>query len=111
MPDESGNSEMATYYAVSGIPTVILVDREGKVVSVNARGPELGKLLETLPDSDTERGMRAAPYLPSIGPLHDRNDIEQMCTMGMADGTLHAQNRPKLKGGMLRDYLTSNIRI
>ena len=47
MPDESGNSEMATYYAVSGIPTVILVDREGKVVSVNARGPELGKLLET----------------------------------------------------------------
>ena len=46
MPDDKGNNEMATYYGISGIPTVILVDREGKVVSVNARGPELGKLLE-----------------------------------------------------------------
>jgi thiol-disulfide isomerase/thioredoxin len=46
MPDEEGNNEMATYYGISGIPTVILVDREGKVVSVNARGPELGQLLE-----------------------------------------------------------------
>ncbi|MCH2202369.1 MAG: TlpA family protein disulfide reductase [Fuerstiella sp.] len=45
MPDENGNSEMATYYAVTGIPTVILVDPEGKVISLNARGPELGRLL------------------------------------------------------------------
>jgi thiol-disulfide isomerase/thioredoxin len=38
----------ATYYGVMGIPTVILVDKEGKVVSTNARGPELGKHLEKL---------------------------------------------------------------
>jgi len=46
---ESGQAEsLATHYGVTGIPTVILVDREGKVVSLNARGPELGKLLEKM---------------------------------------------------------------
>lgn len=39
---------LASYYGVSGIPTVILVDKEGKVVSLNARGPELGKMLAQL---------------------------------------------------------------
>ena len=39
---------MALRYGVSGIPQVILVDKEGKVVSLNARGPELGRLLEKL---------------------------------------------------------------
>jgi thiol-disulfide isomerase/thioredoxin len=38
----------ATYYGIMGIPTVILVDKEGKVVSTNARGPDLGKLLASL---------------------------------------------------------------
>ena len=38
----------ATYYGVMGIPTVILVDKEGNVVSTEARGDELGKLLEKL---------------------------------------------------------------
>ena len=47
VPDKNGKSAMADYYAISGIPTVILVDREGKVVSDNARGNELGRLLET----------------------------------------------------------------
>jgi thiol-disulfide isomerase/thioredoxin len=46
MPDAAGGSEMATYYGVTGIPTVILLDPDGKVISVNARGPELGRLLE-----------------------------------------------------------------
>lgn len=32
---------LATYYGVMGIPTVILVDKDGKVVSMNARGPQL----------------------------------------------------------------------
>ncbi len=41
-------NKLTTYYGIMGIPTVILVDKEGKVVSTNARGPELGKQLETL---------------------------------------------------------------
>ncbi|MEM9351574.1 MAG: TlpA disulfide reductase family protein [Planctomycetota bacterium] len=36
---------MVVYYGVTGIPRAILVDREGKVVSMNARGPELERLL------------------------------------------------------------------
>ncbi|MCE9554873.1 MAG: TlpA family protein disulfide reductase [Planctomycetes bacterium] len=39
---------LAIQYGVAGIPTAILVDREGKVVSLNARGPELGRLLGEL---------------------------------------------------------------
>ncbi len=47
MPDENGSSELATYYDITGIPTVILVDPQGVVISLNARGPELGRLLAT----------------------------------------------------------------
>ena len=39
---------MAIRYAINGIPTLILLDREGKVVSENARGANLGKELEKL---------------------------------------------------------------
>lgn len=42
------NHPVAEHYGISAIPAVILVDKEGKVVSLNARGPELGKLLEKL---------------------------------------------------------------
>ena len=42
------DAPMASYYGVSGIPTVILTNEKGEVVSLNARGPELGKKLEEL---------------------------------------------------------------
>jgi len=41
-------NEIANYYGVMAIPTVILVDKEGKVVTLNARGDELGRQLEML---------------------------------------------------------------
>ena len=44
--DGQSSHPMATYYGVSGIPTVLLVDKDGKCVSLNARGPELGRLLK-----------------------------------------------------------------
>jgi hypothetical protein len=40
------DSPIATHYGISGIPTAILVDKEGKVISLRARGPELERLLE-----------------------------------------------------------------
>jgi hypothetical protein len=45
-----------------GIPTVILVGRDGKVVSLNARGPELARLLGELigPPSKPEAPADAA---------------------------------------------------
>lgn len=39
------DNSVASYYGVMGIPTVILVDKEGKVVSTRARGEELVRLL------------------------------------------------------------------
>ena len=39
---------MAAYYGISGIPTAILVNQKGDVVSLRARGKELNRLLEEL---------------------------------------------------------------
>jgi thiol-disulfide isomerase/thioredoxin len=38
----------AVEYGVTGIPLAILLDREGRVVSMNARGEELGRQLQQL---------------------------------------------------------------
>ncbi len=37
---------LAQYYGIFGIPQAILVDREGRVISMEARGPELERMLE-----------------------------------------------------------------
>jgi thiol-disulfide isomerase/thioredoxin len=42
------DNPLAAYYGVSGIPTAILVDQEGKVVSMMARGQALNHELERL---------------------------------------------------------------
>lgn len=48
-PAERGwDNPMAVYYGISGIPTAILVDREGRVISMDARGAELNRLLQQL---------------------------------------------------------------
>lgn len=39
---------MATKYGISGIPTVILVGRDGRVVSLDVRGEKLGQALDKL---------------------------------------------------------------
>lgn len=51
------DNPMTVYYGISGIPTAILVDREGRVISMNARGAELNRLLELLlgkPEADDQ---------------------------------------------------------
>jgi thiol-disulfide isomerase/thioredoxin len=42
------NHPMAQHYGINGIPAAILVDKDGKVVSLKARGKELSNLLEKL---------------------------------------------------------------
>jgi thiol-disulfide isomerase/thioredoxin len=42
------NHPMATKYGISGIPTVILVGRDGRVVSLDVRGEKLGQALDKL---------------------------------------------------------------
>lgn len=46
--DRSWNHPLAQYYGISGIPTAILVDKDGKVVSLNARDQELRVQLQQL---------------------------------------------------------------
>lgn len=60
--DEEGRQgwdhPLATHYGVMGIPTAILIDQEGKAVSMSARGPELDRKLEELlgePDASDEK--------------------------------------------------------
>lgn len=38
--------DLSQYYGITGIPTMILVGKDGKVLSVNARGAELERLLK-----------------------------------------------------------------
>jgi thiol-disulfide isomerase/thioredoxin len=40
-----GQRSMAAYYGITGIPTAILTNKKGEVVSLNARGEELTRLL------------------------------------------------------------------
>ncbi len=42
------DNPLTVHYGISGIPTAILVDKEGKVVSMTARGAELNGLLEKM---------------------------------------------------------------
>ncbi len=44
--EEGGQNPAASYYGISGIPAMFLIGADGKVVSTNARGPELTRLLE-----------------------------------------------------------------
>jgi thiol-disulfide isomerase/thioredoxin len=48
-PKQSGmDNPTAAYYGIMGIPTVMLVGKDGNVVSLEARGPALGRELEKL---------------------------------------------------------------
>jgi thiol-disulfide isomerase/thioredoxin len=42
------SNPLVGYYGITGIPTAILVGKDGKVVNMNARGPVLGEELEKL---------------------------------------------------------------
>jgi thiol-disulfide isomerase/thioredoxin len=48
MFQQPGERSMADYYGITGIPTAILTNKKGEVISLNARGPELTRLLEEL---------------------------------------------------------------
>ncbi len=54
-PDDEGNSPMVDYYGIMGFPTTMLVDREGKVVELEARGEDLGKELAKLFDAKSAK--------------------------------------------------------
>ena len=44
--DGEGENPATEYYAIQGIPTIFLLDEQGRVISTEARGEELTRLLE-----------------------------------------------------------------
>jgi hypothetical protein len=46
--DRGWNHPLADYYGITGIPTAILVGKDGKVVHMEARGPVLREQLQEL---------------------------------------------------------------
>ena len=45
---EGWEHPMATYYGIKGIPTMMLVGKDGKVITLSARGEDLHKELKKL---------------------------------------------------------------
>ncbi len=45
---DGADGDLATKFGIQSIPTMMLLDKEGKLVTTSARGPELGKRLESL---------------------------------------------------------------
>jgi len=46
---------LASYYGITGIPTVVLIGRDGNVITLDARGKKLGAALERLLGEPAER--------------------------------------------------------
>jgi peroxiredoxin len=46
--ENEGSHPAATHYGISAIPAMFLLDKEGKVISLQARGAELNRLLEEM---------------------------------------------------------------
>ncbi len=44
--EEGGRQPLADHYGVMAIPLAIVVNKQGRVISMNARGPELARILE-----------------------------------------------------------------
>ncbi len=67
--DESnGKHPVATHYGISSIPTMLLVDKEGRVISLRARGDALGRLLEEQLGPVSEDEAHAADEEIQVGP-------------------------------------------
>ena len=46
LTDKAGQPKQGEMYAIQGVPTMLLIDKEGKVISTSARGGELQRLLK-----------------------------------------------------------------
>ena len=69
--EAEGEHPAASYYGISAIPTTMLVGRDGKVVSLQARGPQLSQLLEKLigPPEETEKSAKQSDAAGTSDPV------------------------------------------
>ncbi|MCL2623400.1 MAG: TlpA family protein disulfide reductase, partial [Planctomycetaceae bacterium] len=45
LTEKAGQPKQGEVYAIQGVPTMLLIDKEGRVISTSARGEELQRLL------------------------------------------------------------------
>ncbi|NMC19852.1 MAG: TlpA family protein disulfide reductase [Thermogutta sp.] len=67
-PEASGPANPADYYGIVAIPTVMLVDKDGKVLTFDARGPQLGERLAQLLGPAEKADDSAASESPDSSP-------------------------------------------
>ena len=48
LTDKADQPKQGEFYAIQGVPTMLLIDKEGKIISTSARGEELQRLLKEL---------------------------------------------------------------
>lgn len=70
---ENGPSPSVEYYGISLIPTMILVGKDGKVLSTSARGEELDKLLEKQ-FGPAEKGTEKKLDIPELKKAPKKNE-------------------------------------
>ncbi len=71
--DADSPESMAAYYGIQSIPQLILVGRDGQVISLAARGPALGPLVEKA----LAAGGKVAQGAADEGPAKSKKDDEQ----------------------------------
>ncbi len=82
--DAERGHPMAIYYGITRVPTAVLVDQEGNVVSVSARSQEFDKPLEQL---------LGAPYVPKGKLTHI--DLKAQANRKLTGGTNNLEELPQ----------------
>jgi len=72
-PEASGPANPADYYGIVAIPTVMLVDKDGKVLTFDARGVKLGERLSQLLGPTDKTGDSTVPESPASSAV-DRDE-------------------------------------
>lgn len=75
--EKGGQNPALEYYGIPGFPTTFLVGKDGKVLALEARGPELGKLLkeqlgEPDPVKEDEEGAKEDKKPSNVDSLDKR---------------------------------------
>jgi len=77
--DDDSPQRMAAYYGIRGIPAMILVGRDGKVITLSARGPSLGPQVEkALATTGNIAQESDAEDQPKLKKKKDENKAEKL---------------------------------
>lgn len=73
---KNGVSKVMEMYGVSAIPTVFLLDKDGKVITIEARGLLLGKALERLLPDEPNGEVERLKAEPKVEPKEEPKKVE-----------------------------------